>query len=195
MDYVLHALPKDARPLGSGYYRVGSRTYVEADAIDYSTGEVSGRVFRDIRFEYPDPTPVHVPIYLKRAETTDQRIKRLMNEQRSWEAWCKRVDEGIEDMDDFDIPERPEFTSKYEDFLDLKREASRIPLEEVEGEIKKRTKRRKSDAQMDIEDVIPDKSTKQSSDIVDNPNIGHNRGPSLKERIVSRRSTIDNSSE
>lgn len=172
MDYVLHNLPKSAFPLGGGFYRVGSRTYVEADSINYETGEVSGRVYRDIRFEFPDPTPIQVPIYLKRAETTDQRIKRLMNEQRAWESWCKRVDEGIEDMDDFEFEDRPEFTSKYEEYIDLRREASRISDEEVEViKAKRRNKRRSDDNQLDLEDKI-EESTKQSTKIVDKS--GHN---------------------
>lgn len=175
MDFIIEKLPKEATPIGNGFYRIGSRTYQEADAVDYSTGEVKGKVYRDIRFEYLDPTPVQIPIYLKRAETTDQRIKRLMNEQRSWEAWCKRVDEGIEDMDDFDVYDRPEFTSKYEDFLDLRREASKISDEEVDGEVKKRTKRRSSDNQLDIEKDT-ELSTKPSSKNVDKG--GHNNPPS-----------------
>lgn len=171
MDFVLKQLPKDAKSIAPGFYRVGSRVYTEADAIDYATGEVKGRVYRDIRVEYLDPTPVSVPIYLKRAETTDQRIKRLMNETRAWEEWCRRVDEGLEDLDDFEFVERPEFTSRYEEYIDLRREALSISDEEVEEVKKAKSKRRSSDKQLDLEDEI-EKSTKSSTKIVDK--TGHN---------------------
>lgn len=182
----LKSLPKDAVPLGGGYYQVGRRRYIEADVINYETGEVVGKEYRDSRFEYPDPTPVHVPIYLKRAESTDQRIKRLMNEQRAWEEWCKRVDEGIEDIDDFDIPERPMFTSKYEDYLDLRREAQRISAEDLAEEVQRRNrkKRRRQEDQMDIEDFTedPEESPKKSPNPVDkNSKMGHNKGPKMDE--------------
>lgn len=184
LDFVVDKLPEGARPIGDGYYRVGRRTYVEADAVDYSTGEVKGRVYRDIRFEYLDPTPIAIPIYLKRAETTDQRIKRMMNEQRAWEKWCQRVDEGIEDMDDFEVPERPMFTSKYEDYLDLRKEAAKIAEKDVMSEAIKRSKRRRGDkAQMDIEDIpeVKKKSPKSSTENVDKSKIGHNKGPKIDE--------------
>lgn len=183
MDFIIEKLPKDAVSIGDGFFRIGRRTYQEADAVDYSTGEVKGKVYRDIRFEYLDPTPVQIPIYLKRAETTDQRIKRLMNEQRAWEAWCKRVDEGLEDLDDFDIPDVPEYTSKYEDFLDLRREARSISDEEVEGEVKKRRKRRKSDSdnQLDLEDKIKESPEQSTKNVDKSDKIGHNKGPKLEE--------------
>lgn len=174
MIFILDKLPKDAAPIGGGYFRIGSRTYVEADAIDYSTGEVKGRVYRDIRFEYHDPTPVKVPIHLKRAETTDQRIKRLMNQERSWMEWCKRVDEGIEDLDDFEFEDQPMFTSKYEDFIDLRREALNISDEDVKQKVKK--------------------SSDKSTDDVDKKSMmGHNKGPKLDDEKKSEDNSEDNS--
>jgi len=37
-------------------------------------------VIRSTRLEYPCPIPVEVPVYLKRPESTDDRIRRLMSE-------------------------------------------------------------------------------------------------------------------
>lgn len=73
---------------------------------------------RFTRFEYPDPVPVQLPIYLQRPESTDDRIRRLMSEQRAYIAWQMRQEETEEDEFDFDddgidpdLPESPyEFT-------------------------------------------------------------------------------------
>lgn len=178
MDYIIEKLPQNAKPIGDGFYRIGHRVYQEADAIDYASGEVKGRVFRDIRFEYHDPTPVEIPIYLKRAETTDQRIKRMMNEQRAWEAWCARVDEGLADLDDFEVVERPEYTSRYENYLDLRREARRISDDELQNVVKSKKQRRNSDKFTEPSPENGDKSdiTVKSKS---KSKIGHNKGPKL----------------
>lgn len=88
-------------------------------AMDDLTGEVLKKpVERSTRLEYPDPIPVEIPVQLKRPESTDDKIRRLMNEQRAWEAWQSRGDENDDDESDFseayedpDTPASPyEFT-------------------------------------------------------------------------------------
>jgi len=57
---------------------------------------------RSTRLEYLNPVPVEVPVYLRRPESTDDRIRRLMNEQREYIAWQQRHDESEDDERDFD---------------------------------------------------------------------------------------------
>lgn len=54
------------------------------------------------RLEYPSPVPVEIPVALRRPETTDDKIRRLMNETREWEAWQAREEESEDDEMDFD---------------------------------------------------------------------------------------------
>lgn len=70
---------------------------------DPLTGEIPKEpVERNTRREYPDPIPVEIPVALRRPESTDDKIRRLMNETRAWEAWCERQDESDLDEGDFD---------------------------------------------------------------------------------------------
>lgn len=57
---------------------------------------------RYTRFEYPSPVPVEIPISLRAPESTDDKIRRLMNEQREWIAWQEREEETEDDEHDFD---------------------------------------------------------------------------------------------
>lgn len=82
-------------------FRRTSRGRYMADYTDPRTGEVIAQE-RSTRLEYPDPVPVEVPVYLKRPESTDDRIRRLMSEQREWIAWQQREDESEDDEHDFD---------------------------------------------------------------------------------------------
>lgn len=57
---------------------------------------------RKFGYEYPDPTPVEVPIELKRPETTDERLRRIVRELIS----TKAVDNGLESFEesnDFEV--------------------------------------------------------------------------------------------
>lgn len=71
---------------------------------DPDTGEVVEAVdqVRSTRLEYPSPIPVEIPIYLRKPESTDDRIRRLMEEQREWIAYQQREEESEFDENDFD---------------------------------------------------------------------------------------------
>lgn len=81
-------------------------------------GEVVTRNDLDARFEYPSPIPIEIPVGLRMPESTDQRIKRLMNEERAWQIYSRRQEERREDMDDFEYEDDPMFISEYEQLED-----------------------------------------------------------------------------
>lgn len=95
-----------------------SRDYqVEVEVLDEETGEVTTVTeIRNSRYEYPDPIPVAIPLALRRAETTDEKIKRLMNEQRAYEQYLAVEEESLLDADDFEVDDDldPNFVSEYE---------------------------------------------------------------------------------
>lgn len=138
MDFILKTLPKNAERISEGLWRIDGRRYARALAYDEETGEMSQPVYRDIRFELLDPTPLEIPVALKRPESTDQRIQRLMKLNREWERYAAWVDSG-EDPDDFDfeLPEDAQFTSKYQAFRDLSTEMRNITDEEVNEKMSK----------------------------------------------------------
>ena len=57
---------------------------------------------RDPTKEYPDPTPVEIPMDMKRPETMDQKIKRIIETQISEKA-AMLGEETFEEANDFDI--------------------------------------------------------------------------------------------
>lgn len=174
MEYIIDKLPKEAVEISPGLWGINGRRYVKAFAFDEKSGSMVKPVFRDLRYEVLDPTPIEIPVALKRPESTDQRIKRMMTEQRAWEAWAKRVDEGEIDFEDFDLEDDSPYTSKYQAWLDLRREMKDISDEDVEDYRKKkmghnkgpkmdddRPKKssKKDDRQFDLEDKLDEDST------------------------------------
>lgn len=102
------------------YKRNSRQIPFTVEVMDEQTGEVINEVqMRDTRYEYPDPTPLQLPLALQRAESTDDKIKRLMTAQRAWMSFAERADETLEEEDDFDPdPEDlidPRYVSFYEE--------------------------------------------------------------------------------
>lgn len=56
--------------------------------------------------EIPDPQPVSIPIEMRRPETSDERIRRIIAHSASMEA-RRQGFESFEDADDFDIEDDP----------------------------------------------------------------------------------------
>lgn len=185
MSIYFEKLPKEAVEVSPGLWNVNGRRYMKAFVFDEDTGQMSKSVFHDIRYEVLDPTPLEIPVALKRPESTDQRIKRLMTEQREWEKWAKRVDEGEIDLEDFDPDDPSPYTSKYQAWLDLKNEMKSISDDDVEDyrkskmghnkgpkmdDDRQKKSSKKDDDQLDIEDITedPKQPPKRSTKNVDN---------------------------
>lgn len=78
-----------------------------------------------VRFEWPDPTPVEVPLHLRgqRPPSLQEEIRRLMSIM-SQEASAEGQ-ESFEEADDFDVDEDPDvFDSGYE----LKELENEVPI-------------------------------------------------------------------
>lgn len=69
--------------------------------------------------EIPDPTPVALPVGLKKSESMDERIRRILQHSISAQA-AKHGLETFEEADDFDIPDDPvDPTTLWEDNFDF----------------------------------------------------------------------------
>lgn len=69
--------------------------------------------------EVPDPTPVTIPVSLRRSESMDERIARIVQHSLSTAAADQGM-ETFEEADDFDIPDDPiDPTTPYEQDFDL----------------------------------------------------------------------------
>lgn len=66
------------------------------------TNVTSGRVV----YEPTDPTPVAVPVHLRKPESMDDRIRRIVQHSASEAARMQGL-ETFEEADDFDIPDDP----------------------------------------------------------------------------------------
>jgi len=56
--------------------------------------------------EIPDPTPVSIPVQLRRQESMDERIRRIIQHSASMHAQSLGL-ESFEEADDFDIEDDP----------------------------------------------------------------------------------------
>lgn len=65
------------------------------------------------RHEYPDPTPVEMPLGFKRPPTLQEEIQRLIRVQMSQAAQDSGM-ETFEEADDFEVDEDPDPLSPYE---------------------------------------------------------------------------------
>jgi len=69
--------------------------------------------------EIPDPTPVTIPVNLRRTESMDERIARIVQYSLSKSAEEQGL-ETFDEADDFDIPDDPiDPTTPYEADFDL----------------------------------------------------------------------------
>lgn len=69
--------------------------------------------------EIPDPTPVTIPVHLRKTESMDERIARIVQYSVSQSAAALGL-ETFEDADDFDIPDDPaDPSTPYEQDFDL----------------------------------------------------------------------------
>lgn len=99
------------------YFRKTNRGKYEVNYVDPDSGEVIEAI-RSTRLEYPSPIPVEIPIALRKPESTDDRIRRLMNEQREWTLWQNREEETEDDETDFDADfEDPDMPSSPFEFV------------------------------------------------------------------------------
>ena len=64
--------------------------------------------------ELPDPTPMNIPVEFRRAETQDERIRRILREDKLRYAANAVGVETPEEADDFDVGDDYEDTSPYE---------------------------------------------------------------------------------
>lgn len=76
------------------------------------------KIKQDPTLEYPDPQPTHIHPDLKRAETMDEKIRRIVKvnvSQAAMEAGTETLDEAndFDVLDDFEVPEP---VSKHEVF-------------------------------------------------------------------------------
>lgn len=65
------------------------------------------------RREYPDPTPVEVPLGFRRPPTLQEEIQRLIRVQMSQQARDTGL-ETFEEANDFEVDEDPDPLSQYE---------------------------------------------------------------------------------
>lgn len=65
------------------------------------------------RKEYPDPTPVEMPLGFKRPPTLQEEIQRIIRVQMSQQARAEGF-ETFEEADDFAVDEDPDPLSAYE---------------------------------------------------------------------------------
>lgn len=77
------------------------------------------------RKEYPDPTPVEVPLGFKRPPTLQEEIQRIIRAQLSEHAQSRGF-ETFEEADDFNIDEDPDPLSPYE-VTEMQQEAAFAP--------------------------------------------------------------------
>lgn len=69
--------------------------------------------------EIPDPTPVSIPVHLRKPESMDDRIRRIISHSISKQAEAQGL-ESFEEADDFDIPDDPiDPTTPWEQDFDL----------------------------------------------------------------------------
>lgn len=65
------------------------------------------------RREYPDPTPVEVPLGYRRPPTLQEEISRIVRQQMSQQAAAEGF-ETFEEADDFEVDDDPDPLSAYE---------------------------------------------------------------------------------
>lgn len=65
------------------------------------------------RHEFPDPTPVEMPLGFSRPPTLQEEIQRIIRIQMSQQAQAEGF-ESFEEADDFDVDEDPDPLSPYE---------------------------------------------------------------------------------
>lgn len=95
-------------------FRLANKGAYILERVDPETGEIV-KENRFTRFEYPDPVPLELPTALRMPESTDQRIRRLVAEQRAWEAYANRMDETFDDwLDNNPEEDLGDFISRHE---------------------------------------------------------------------------------
>lgn len=82
------------------------------------------------RHEYPDPTPVEMPLGFKRPPTLQEEIQRIIRQQMSMQAEEAGF-ESFEEADDFEVDEDPDPLSPYE-VTEMQEEAA-YPKETLDG--------------------------------------------------------------
>lgn len=65
------------------------------------------------RKENPDPTPIEVPLHLRRPFSLQEEMRRMIREEMSRAAVSKGA-ESFEEADDFDVDDDEELKSEYE---------------------------------------------------------------------------------
>lgn len=75
--------------------------------------------------EVPDPTPVEVPLHLRRPASIQDDIKRMVREELS-RAAADAGEETFEEADDFSVDDDPDPFSQYE-LSAMQEEAAMVP--------------------------------------------------------------------
>lgn len=60
------------------------------------------KIKKKFGYEYPDPTPVEIPVELRKPETMDEKMRRIVREQISVKAQESGL-ETFEEANDFDV--------------------------------------------------------------------------------------------
>lgn len=60
------------------------------------------KIKKKFGYEYPDPTPVEIPVELRKPETMDEKMRRIVREQISFRA-AENGQETYEEANDFDV--------------------------------------------------------------------------------------------
>lgn len=84
------------------------------------------------RHEFPDPTPLHVPIGFRRPPSLTEMIQRYVRIELSEQAAAKHQAETFEEADDFLVDDDPELLSPYEitadqELFDLRADSPAAP--------------------------------------------------------------------
>lgn len=68
---------------------------------------------RDDGMEYPDPTPIEVPLGFRRPPSIHEEIRRFVRQEMSRQAQ-EQGGESFEEADDFEVDEDPDPLTQYE---------------------------------------------------------------------------------
>lgn len=91
--------------------------------------------YNDRGEEIPDPTPVEVPLNLRRPLSLQDEMRRFIRTELSQQASAKG-DESFEEADDFEVDDEEEFITQYE--LTEMQEESRMPVDRDSRDLDRR---------------------------------------------------------